>query len=326
MYRLDRAAVLTVLFVFMTVSALGVVAATIDSVDERDGTSRIDIQDPAGPADDPSAERPENSDSQGSAAPSGQDSSINLVVCIHFLRTPQAILGILIGVAVVLSGIYRQFNAASALLAGTAIIPIVWGAYFLTTNCITNDNGGGLNGLPGGGTMQNMTGGPAAPPMPPALVAGLFGVLVLGSAVMLIRLTSEEETFEPVEEEPEQPATADFAAAAGRAADRIEEANVSVDNAVYRAWYEMTALLDLEAPETVAPVDFVDAAVEAGLDRDDVEELTELFNEVRYGEKSAEPREERALAILRTIEETYQNAGRDDGPEHDDDTPSEGDH
>lgn len=92
--------------------------------------------------------------------------------------------------------------------------------------------------------------------------------------------------------------------AAGAAADRIE-AEAAVTNEVYRAWYEMTRHLDVRNPETTAPDEFEARAVERGMAPDDVARLTRLFEEVRYGERDPDSREERAVAALRRIETAY---------------------
>jgi len=93
--------------------------------------------------------------------------------------------------------------------------------------------------------------------------------------------------------------------AAGRAADRLDAAD-DLENAVYRSWHEMTAHLDVERPDASTPAEFADAAVDAGMDRDDVAELTRLFEAVRYGDAPATAeRAERATAALRRIERTY---------------------
>jgi len=68
----------------------------------------------------------------------------------------------------------------------------------------------------------------------------------------------------------------------------------------------MTDLLEVAHPEASTPEDFADAAVEAGMRREDVEELTDLFRTVRYGPEGATPgREQRAVEALRRIESTY---------------------
>jgi hypothetical protein len=68
----------------------------------------------------------------------------------------------------------------------------------------------------------------------------------------------------------------------------------------------MTELLDVDEPSSTTPGEFATAAVAAGLGRSDVDELTRLFEDVRYG--STEPSEDleaRALAVFRRIESRY---------------------
>lgn len=92
---------------------------------------------------------------------------------------------------------------------------------------------------------------------------------------------------------------------AGEAADRIE-ADAAVDNEIYRAWVEMTDQLDVAHPDTSTPEEFASAAVDAGMRREDVEELTDVFREVRYGpEEPTAGHEGRAVEALRRIESTY---------------------
>ena len=96
--------------------------------------------------------------------------------------------------------------------------------------------------------------------------------------------------------------------AVGNAAGRVvEQAGAAGGgNAVYRAWREMTDALEIERPETTTPEEFADEAVAAGMARDDVRELTEIFEAVRYGDADVtEARERRAMDALRRIEDTY---------------------
>jgi hypothetical protein len=62
------------------------------------------------------------------------------------------------------------------------------------------------------------------------------------------------------------------------------ELRAAPTNDVARAWHEMVATLGVERPETKTPRQCARAAVEAGGDRDAVEGLTGLFEEVRYGD------------------------------------------
>jgi hypothetical protein len=68
----------------------------------------------------------------------------------------------------------------------------------------------------------------------------------------------------------------------------------------------MTRTLRVDRPATSTPAEFADAAVDAGMDPDDVSELTELFEAVRYGaEQPTEDHTRRAKKALRRIERTY---------------------
>lgn len=315
MVSLDRSTASTVLLTFLVIASTGLVAATINSVAlvDTDGSS-------PGPRDGPppagEGERINIDVSQEGSSGGGESSSIDAVVCIRLLQSPIAILGIVAGVFGVIYGIYRRYNTATAGLFSTGIIPMVMLTYFLLTNCPQRGGTGGGAGVFNGAAALNNSGPMLSPPpIPPTAIALLFGGVMVVAVVLLFTSMGDEEEFEPIEEDPEDLETADFARAAGRAADRIEETNVAVDNAVYRAWLEMTGLLDIENPDTTAPRDFAEAAIEAGLDEDDVTELAELFTEVRYGGKSAETREDRAIEVLRNIERTYEDSvdqSRDD--------------
>lgn len=312
MDRIGRDDLPAALLVSASVLLLGSVAATIDDVVGAGGGFDFDVDPRSGGIKEVNESLRNGSGGQGLI---GQEQTIDLVICIDVLTTTPAILGIVAGVGLVLYGLYRRYNAATSLLVGTGVVPVVWGTYFLLTNCITADTGGSafLSGPP---VVTNEV-GVNAPSIPPAVVAGVVGVVVLAGLVLLTLTTrGPDEPHETVADEPDTAGTA-LARAAGRAADRIAAANVPVDNAVYRAWLDMTGLLDIENPETTPPRDFAAAAIEAGLDEDDVAELTELFTDVRYGGKPAEEREGRAVEVLRRIEQTY----REDADEEPGGTP-----
>src|SRR5699024_10898172 len=87
--------------------------------------------------------------------------------------------------------------------------------------------------------------------------------------------------------------------------DRIT-GETTVENEVYRAWHEMTTQLEMENPDSSTPGEFARAATDAGMSRRDVDELTDLFRTVRYGDGTiTTDLETRAVAALRRIEETY---------------------
>lgn len=309
MYRIDRDDVPAIFLVSVTVLVLGAIAATIDSV--VGGTGGFDIEvDRRGGGIGRVNESLDNG-SVGGQGILGQEQTLDLVICIDALRTTPAILAIVTSVGLVLYALARRYNTATSLLVGTGVIPIVWGSYFFLTNCLTA-NTGGWTLLTGQAVVTN-EGTINSPTLPPVLVAGVIGVFVLAGLGFLATIT--RGTDEPPEVEPEEEVSTGAAVgrAAGRAAERIAAANVPVDNAVYRAWLEMTRHLDIENPETTPPQEFAGAAVEAGLDEDDVAELTELFTDVRYGGKGAADREDRAVAILRRIDN-----GSDTEPETED--------
>lgn len=105
--------------------------------------------------------------------------------------------------------------------------------------------------------------------------------------------------------EPDDSALAAVGAVAGEAADRIEGA-ADMDNEVYRAWHEMTTHIDVSNPDSSTPEEFATAAEDAGMDPEHVDELTQLFLDVRYGgDDATADREERAVAALRAIEDRY---------------------
>jgi len=141
-------------------------------------------------------------------------------------------------------------------------------------------------------------------------VAPLLAVLLLVVGLAFASSSSEdEETSQAVPAEPESDTDAEeIANIAGRTATRIEESEKdTLENEVYQAWREMTGLLPVATPETTTPREFVDASTNAGIARSDAEELTELFEDVRYGGYTAtEEMEARATNVLRSIEDTYE--------------------
>jgi hypothetical protein len=146
---------------------------------------------------------------------------------------------------------------------------------------------------------------------PPALVL-VVGVVVAGVVLALVGTGGGDADDADGADEVDPASTAAVGRAAGRAADRLES-ETDVDNEVYRTWREMTELLDVDDPESTTPGEFATAAVEAGLGREDVDELTHLFEEVRYGGAApSDDYERRAVAVFRRIEAQYADA--EDGP------------
>jgi len=237
----------------------------------------------------------------------------DITSCNDFLSSPLGILSVLGGLGAVMGVLYRRYNSPIALFGGWTMAPPVMLAYFASTDCAS---GGGPGA--GGPRMPDLpVDGPPATvtSVPEWLALGFIGLFLVGAAVALYQTTrGEDEVALDGATAADDVALDQFAAAAGRAADRIEIHNEDVDNAVYRAWDEMTGLLDVDSPETYAPGEFAAAAIELGMGEGHVDELTTLFNEVRYGDKDIQPREARAVEILRRIEAEYgeEAAGTED--------------
>lgn len=144
---------------------------------------------------------------------------------------------------------------------------------------------------------------------PLALAVALGVVLVLALVVLRSRSRSAAAAEAEVEDVP-----GDIGDTAGETADRIAAGDDTgagqLDNEVYRAWAEMAGHLDIDDPETTTPREFARAAVDSGMDPEDVSALTGLFEAVRYGEQSPTADvEERAVDVLRRIERRYGEGG-----------------
>jgi len=307
----DRTRLLTFVVVVLVISSIGLVSATIDSVAVENATTGGFEQQSDSQSSDRGGADFAVDGSEGSG--DGTQEGIDLRFCVGLLQSPVSVAGIVGGIMALGYLVFRRYNAATAGLVSAGVIPVVMFSYFLLTNCQSSgpDSGALLDGsdvMSGSGSAQS----PALPPWALAVAFGGVAVLAVG---LIVRATGAEERVEVAERGEDDPEVSEFAEAAGRAADRIEETNAEVDNAVYRAWLEMTGLLDLENAESASPLDFAEAAVDTGLREDDVAELTDLFTEVRYGGKSPEGREDDALSVLRTIEQTYQDADDVDGGE-----------
>ncbi len=166
-------------------------------------------------------------------------------------------------------------------------------------------SGGGGNSSSGGGS----GGGPVGSGNM-FVTVGLFGAVLVGLIAVFgaeyIPWQREDDTTHAEAAEEASDADESIGEAAGRAADRIEAAEDSAENEVYRAWREMAESVDVGNPRTSTPAEFAAAAADAGLDRDRVAELTELFEAVRYGDRPVtEEREQRAVAALREIEREH---------------------
>ncbi|MFC4247777.1 DUF4129 domain-containing protein [Natribaculum luteum] len=307
MVRVNQSDLFTVFFTLCLIGSVGVVAATIDSVvliEPSPQGGEPEIFEPGGETGG------EIEAGQDEASASGISNTIDLQFCVRSLQSAPAVLGILSGLGLALYGVKRLYNSSTAALVSSGVLPIALFAYFVLTNCPSE--GSESDRFVSGSDVLGTTGGlGTAPSVPPTVVVfGAASVVLLAFGALFV-VTRSEQSFDAVEADDDdelEVATDAIARSAGRAADRIERADVPVDNSVYRAWREMTALLNMENPQSAPPTEFARRAIDLGLDKEQVTELTNLFRDVRYGEKDAMSREDRAIEILREIEREYQTA------------------
>ncbi|MFC7142694.1 DUF4129 domain-containing protein [Halosimplex aquaticum] len=316
---------------------IGLVAMAAIAVGAATITATVDTGAPGGgePLQNPGQNPQDNQgggggDSSGGGNPVNRssenpgNSAVQYTTCIEPLSNWYGGLAYFGAAAMVVFLIKRRYSFGAAFLGLYALAPPVLLGYFLGTDC-ASVGGPGL-GDGGRGAIANGTQSPiASMDIPPAAILGIFGIVLVATAAVLMRASGDQDitTMEPEADDEDTGADVmDLAAAAGRAADRLEEHNADVDNEVYRAWWEMTSMLDVPNPDSATPGEFAQAAIEVGLGEDDVRELTRLFEEVRYGKRDAESREQLAIDVFRNIEDEYGgrtsggrggDAGGDDG-------------
>jgi hypothetical protein len=311
----DRNTALTVGVAVLAVVALSLAAATLDSATVQEGGSGLG----AGPVDQPGVGTGSDRDFGTQQEAAGGGMAVGL--CYPWLAEPPAILAI-VGVFLLLGAItYYQTRTLLVPVSLTLAFGIPVGlVYALLTSCRSGTGGGlfpasagnGTGILPSGGGSSGLTEGATQTVSTPSAILAILLVVALAGSVLMLFVASgdEEESFDDPDDDPD-PDVAAVGRAAGDAADRIER-DADVQNEVYRAWVEMTGHLDVDNPRSSTPAEFATAAVTAGMSSDDVDELTRLFEEVRYGgEDVTSEREERAVSALRRIEGAY--ADLDDG-------------
>ncbi|WP_225336149.1 DUF4129 domain-containing protein [Halomicrobium urmianum] len=287
----------TIVLAALAVLAVTFAAATLDSTVSTE---------PSGP-DGPGSG--EGSGTGGLAPPQYGDSPGNALQ-IPFLSEILVLLAALAALAV-LAYLYVYWRSVLRVVAGTAVL---LGLFALLAQFLSFQASPPAPALPApidGNPVGGGGGGESTQPSPfPLLATFVLGVVLVGSLAAVFR--DRSDSSEATTSAPETTDDADAAAvgqAAGRAADNLEETE-DVENEVYRAWREMTGLLDVDDPETSTPTEFADAAIDAGMGRTDVRELTRLFQTVRYGNvEPDEDHEQRAIDVLRRIEARYTEDG-----------------
>ena len=309
----NRDTLAAVLLALLAVVALGVAAATLDSAVSVGGGGFGGAGDGGGPSG-------EGDDAGLSSTPSGGGIISLPLVCYEFLREPPALLAFAAVLLVLSAFFYRDTGSALATgvvvgALGTPVAMLGWllsacrpveeGFQFDLGFAITGERGFLPEG--GGGGLGS---GDGAASTPELLFALVVVAALVGSVIVLLSAGGDDEP-DPGEAEtgsdeepPEDPDLRAVGRVAGAAANRIERSDA--DNEVYRAWRDMTDVLDVDRPASSTPAEFAAAAVAAGVDAEPIEELTAVFERVRYGgEEATAERERRAAAALRRIEERH---------------------
>lgn len=245
--------------------------------------------------------------------------------CVPFFLRVEGQLTLLLAVVALWAVLAKRQDRFFA-SAGT-FLAVVFGGFLLLflTDCGPSDpfdlaiptSAGHEAGEGGsGGGLSGAVSAVSEPQISPLLLVlgGIF-VAVLAAALMMSADQSSEDLEERLIEEAEgdesddRPDLEAIGRVAGRAADRIDRAG-TFENEVYRAWAEMTAELEVDRPHSSTPGEFASVAVDAGMVPEDVDRLTKLFEEVRYGGRApTEDRERTAVETLRRIETQYSDEG-----------------
>lgn len=311
---MNRDRITPIALALLAVLALGAAAATLNT--PRDGLS----QGPKGP----------NEEGAGGGSGGGDGSTFELGSpplngSVEGASLSTGLLQALVGVLLLLGcialavTIYRNgwrslFPVVAVTVVGLVLLlALFYGLQGLSTQSNRTGVIGGEPSFPSGASGSGDV-------VPPALdqstiLFALIAAAIIVASIHLVRSTGDSllsgrslTDSDDAADESRAPESAAVGTAAGRAADELEtemETDTARSNAIYHAWQEMTTHLDLQR-ETSTPGEFAAAAVAAGMARDDVDELTELFEATRYGDIDAsEERERRALATLRRIEREY---------------------
>lgn len=316
---MERRTLLTVALAVLAIVAVAAAAATLDTAVSPDSGGSFG----AGEGDQGEFGTGDEADQSGTErSPFGGRAFIEL--CYPLLNEPWLIGTVLLGYLGVGALMRRSTGSwLPAFAIGLSLSIPAYVIHRILTSCGSPPGDGGMLPFGGNGTGFLPQGGGEGTSLAqgsgvstPNAILGILLFVALAGAVVLLFVSTADEEDEPEPPEGEPPEMADVAAVgrvAGDAADRIE-GEADVENEVYRAWDEMTRLLELPNPEASTPAEFAAAAVDAGMDADDVSELTDLFEAVRYGgvAPTAE-RERRAVGALRRIEDEYADADADGG-------------
>jgi hypothetical protein len=244
---------------------------------------------------------------------SENQSSIDVTFPPFVLPVFQALAVGLTLLAVVVAFLTFSWSDVARMVMLAVMAALVGWLLLALMDLLAGSPGGGGGLLPGGsgGGFGFLVG---APEMTPSIADLPFAVwlvlvvVVIAAVATIVRLSGDasiSETASSASADRDSEQLEAMGNAAGRAASRMA-AGTGTTNAVYQAWQEMTAALEVSNPAAMTPAEFAQEAIDAGMHREHVEDLTRLFEDVRYGgEPPSDEREQRARAALREIESTY---------------------
>ena len=318
---MQRDTAIAIVLALLALLAIGAAGATLENPVTSDSQSGVGADDGgwlnlgSGAGNDSTSSSQEENSGAGGSAWLGEIRG----ACLEWLSTLPVKLS-LAALVLAVSGYvwWRTQSLGFGLVTLVFYGPLVWLFWAALSSCGSVQeamlspaavNQSGM--LPTGGGRLGSTAETAT--SQPSILLGIVLAVLAAAAVSVLYLASgdddrvDEAEPEPPEPDPE-PDVAALGRVAGEAADRMEGTD-AFDNEVYRAWAEMTEHLAVDRPDSSTPAEFAAAAVDAGMAPEDVRELTDLFEAVRYGDRAVtEERERRAREALRRIESTYAEA------------------
>lgn len=143
----------------------------------------------------------------------------------------------------------------------------------------------------------------------------LFLFVLLGVGLLIAIIILYESTGDDLPTEPTpQPTTGTPWQISSKSVETTQslthlENSVIADNKIYQAWKKMTEEVDIPRPQTSAPREYAEKAIEEGKHPRAVERLTALFEEIRYGTKQPTPESE--TQAEEALEEITREANED---------------
>ena len=269
----------------MTIALLSIVAISVAASDlDATGTGRAPIEGPRGSSvAEPTVSRPSD------------PAALSPVVLVLTLLLALSIL-----VASLVQRLpTRREIAALVVLVGTVALALALASnlsFGFDSSSISAVGGGLWSILPERGGPGGPSSDVTSPPMP------LLGVIVLGAIVAAgVAFVSKRREASRTGTSSES-----IGSSSGRARlPRTVPTDEPAENGIYRAWRAMAARIDGAERRSATPGEIAVRAVDEGLCRSDVAELTHLFEYVRYGDaEPSDEREQRARNTLERMEKT----------------------